>query len=81
MADVKTISSADNWNLNAFYSQVVEEFENKNYIRALKLSQEGLAKAGKTNNKEWVEKFDVLYEDMIKAYNNWRKIKKSQLIA
>jgi predicted flap endonuclease-1-like 5' DNA nuclease len=36
-------------------------------------------KAGKTNDKEWVEKFDLLYVDMIKAYNNWRNLKTSQL--
>jgi len=79
MADVKTISSVDNWNLNAIYSNVMQEFENKNYPRALKLSQEGLVKAGRTNDKEWVEKFDLLYVDMIKAYNNWRNLKISQL--
>ena len=69
MADVKTISSEDKWNLNAMLTNVIRECDNKNYIQAIKLSQEGLSLAGKTNNKEWIQKFDLLYTQAISEYN------------
>ena len=74
MADVKTISSEDKWNLNAIYNKVIHECNERNYVRALKLSQEGLALASKTNNKEWVQKFDMLYMQTILEYNIQRKL-------
>ena len=77
MADVKTVSSEDKWNLNAIYNNVIRECDNKNYIQAIKLSQEGLALAGKTSNKEWIQKFDLLYTQAISEYNNRKKFKVS----
>ena len=77
MADVKTISSEDKWNLNAIYANVIRECDNKNYIHAIKLSQEGITLAGKTNNKEWTQKFDLLYTQAISEYNNLKKFKKT----
>lgn len=77
MADVKTISSEDKWNLNAIYTNVIRECDNKNYIQAIKLSQEGLSLAGKTNNKEWIQKFDLLYTQAISEHNNRKKFRVS----
>lgn len=77
MADVKTISREDNWNLNAIYDKVIHECDNKNYIQAIRLSQKGLSLAGKTNNKDWVQKFDLLYTQAISEYNNRKKFKVS----
>ena len=77
MADVKTVSSEDKWNLNAIYLNVIRECDNKNYIQAIKLSQEGLSLANKTNNKEWIQKFDLLYTQAISEYNNRKKFKGS----
>ncbi len=69
MVQINKLSSADIWNLNYTYNEVLELYEKGKYPEAVKMAERGLSMASKACDVSWIYKFDELIVKMIKTCN------------
>ncbi len=69
MGQINKLSSADIWNLNYTYNEVLELYEKGKYPEAVKMAEKGLSMASKACDVSWIYKFDELLVEMIKTCN------------
>lgn len=70
MVQINKLSSADIWNLNYTYNEVLELYEKGKFPEAVKMAEIGLSMASKVCDVSWIYKFDELLVKMIKTCNN-----------
>ncbi|MFX1257054.1 MAG: hypothetical protein ACFFAN_04295 [Promethearchaeota archaeon] len=76
MTNLEITNKDINWSLNFIYDMVNQSFETKDYAQALKLSKRGLNEAYKANNKQWINKFEDIYTELLMFFLD-RKLKMS----
>ncbi|MFX1339886.1 MAG: hypothetical protein ACFFDK_14835 [Promethearchaeota archaeon] len=69
MVQINKLSSADIWNLNYTYNEVLELYEKGEYPKAVQMAEKGLSMASKSYDVSWIYKFDDLLVKMIKTSN------------
>jgi len=75
MVQINKLSSADIWNLNYTYNEVLELYEKGNYSEAVKIAEKGLSMASQVCDVSWIYKFDDLLVKMIKTCNTANKLR------
>ena len=69
MVQINKLSSADIWNLNYIYNEVLELYEKSKFAEAVRTAKKGLSMATKACDVSWIYKFDALLVKMIKTCN------------
>jgi hypothetical protein len=69
MVQINKLSSADIWNLNYTYNEVLELYEKDKFAEAVKMAKRGLSMASKACDVTWIYKFDEILVKMIKTCN------------
>jgi hypothetical protein len=75
MVQTNKLSSADIWNLNYTYNEVLELYEKSEFAEAVKMAERGLSMASNACDVSWIYKFDDLLIKMIKKYNTAKTLK------
>ncbi len=76
MVQINKLSSADIWNLNYTYNEVLQLYEKSEYSEAVKMAKKGLSMASNACDVTWIYKFDELLVKMIKTCNTANSLKK-----
>jgi hypothetical protein len=76
MVQVNKLSSADLWNLNYTFNEVLELYEKGDYPRAFKLAKKGHYMASNCGDIPWIYKFEELLIKTINTCNFARTLMK-----
>jgi hypothetical protein len=74
MVQVNKLSSADIWNLNYTFSEVLELYRKGKYPEAVKMAKKGLSMATNTGDLSWIYKFDEVLTKTVKTCNTANKL-------
>ena len=74
MVQVNKLSSADIWNLNYTYKEVLDLYEKGKYSEAVKMAKKGLSMATNTGELSWIYRFDEILIKTVKTCNTANKL-------
>jgi hypothetical protein len=75
MVQINNLSSADIWNLNYTYNEVLELYEKSKFAEAVRMAKKGLSMATTACDVSWIYKFDDVLVKMIKTCNTANTLK------
>ena len=74
MVQVNKLSSADIWNLNYTYKEILDLYGKGNYPEAVKMAKKGLSLATNTGELSWIYRFDEILIKTVKTCNTANKL-------
>ena len=74
MVEANKLSSADIWNLNYTFSEVLELYKKGKYPEAVKMAKKGLSMATNTGDLSWIYKFEDFLIKAVKTCNTANKL-------